>query len=76
MHQVYYTDFIRPYLEVRNKTLGLPNGASGVAAPMPTRYLNLITPEKRFQLLDKFIGTYPLTLRWEGGDVTALCGLS
>jgi hypothetical protein len=55
--QVYYTDFIRPYLEVRNQALGLPSMAATVAAPMPTRYLSLITPANRFQLLNDFIGT-------------------
>jgi hypothetical protein len=57
---VYYTDFIRPYLEVRNRALGLPSAASAVAAPMPTRYLSLITPENRFKLLNDFIGARTL----------------
>jgi len=55
---VYYTDFIRPYLEVRNQALGLPSMAATVAAPMPTRYLSLITPANRFQLLNDFIAFY------------------
>jgi len=32
--------------------------AATVAAPMPTRYLSLITPANRFQLLNDFIGTH------------------
>jgi hypothetical protein len=42
---------------VRNNALGLPSLAASVAAPMPTRYLSLITPQNRFKLLNDFIGT-------------------
>lgn len=67
--QIYYTDFIRPYIEVRNKALGLPSLPTQVAAPMPTRYLSLITPENRFKLLTDFMGNRPSS---QGEDIFIL----